>query len=52
MFKSGRKKLSALTKMELRIRVEVPLKDKKEESFIYCIAQKHILLRIHHISSS
>lgn len=44
--------LFALTELELRIRVEVPLKDRKGESFICCVAHKHILLKIHHISFS
>lgn len=52
MFKSGRKYAFVLTEMELRINVEVPLKDRKGESFICCVAQKHILLRNHHISFS
>jgi hypothetical protein len=41
-----------LTKTELSIRVEVPLKGKKGESSIFCVAQKHSLLRIHHTSVS
>jgi len=41
--------LFAMNEMELRIRVEVPLNNRKRESFICCVAQKHILLRINHI---
>jgi len=44
--------LFALTEMELRIRVEVPLNNTKRESFICCVAEEYILLRNHHISFS